>query len=162
MNTLISYLLINISWANVPADTQFNMPFHAPEKKITQDQTKEIADLRQRMDVLERNIRGALSEALNHMEADGSISPRMRSMLNDPTSSLGKIIAYMFERQHVAMKSEIKQLETRITQLQSQIDLLGAELKSLTGRVALKKEKKGDVERRIKASFSKDYPVKAD
>ena len=156
MNILISYLLINVSLANIPADTQFNMPFHATENKITQDQTKEIVDLRKRTDILERNIREALSEALNHMEqADGSISPRMRSMLNDPTSSLGKMIGYMFERQHVAIKSEVKQLEAKIEQLQSQIDLLGAELKSLTGRVALKKEKKDDVERRIKTSFPK-------
>ncbi len=149
MKIILMILMIGSSWAEhgVPRHP-FDMPFGSePNAPVKRDSVDD-----QRLDAMQHDIRQSLQEALARMDqSDGSISPRLRSMLGDPNSTIGQIIAYMFERQQSRYESDLNAMKGRVVDLENLVAGLNDEMKSLMGRVAVKKESKQEAQRRIRA-----------
>ena len=157
MKILILALMMTSCWANVSPDSRFNMPFRSEVTTPQPDQTKKISDPNQRLSAMDYDIRGALRDVLNRFEnRDGSISPRLRSMLDDPNASLGKIIAYMFERQQTSMQGEIDGMKSQLKQLQDTVDAMNGELASYAARFKPPKESQSAVKQRMRERFPVD------
>lgn len=149
MKIIFMILMIGSSWAEFGVkDHRFNMPFGSDPKAL--EKWDSVGE--QRLDAMQHDIRQSLQDALSRMDQkDGSISPRLRSILSDPKSTVGQIIAYMFERQQSRHESELDDLRRQVVDLKILVDGLSGEIQSLMGRVAVKKESKHEAQRRIMA-----------
>ncbi len=154
MKIILMILGAGSCWANAGVKQHpFYMPFGSDA--VTPAYSVEVQP--KKAEDMQQDIRRSLNEALARMDQkDGSISPRLRSMLNDPNLSVGQIIAAMFERQQSRNESELDALAEKVRDMERVIDGLNAEIQSLMARVSVKRESDKEARRRILASEPKD------